>query len=154
MPSLITPGYVPNNCQSNDQRAVHARIEAIQTNQPVTPNTLKYIDEFVRLLTAGMRHRLTPVDVDAVWDKQSRPSQRQLLTKALTWSQPNRVNKAFMKKEAYGEIKDPRVISTINPQDKLNYSRFMYAVTDWLKDHTWYAFGLTPALEIVTGKLC
>lgn len=50
-----------------------------------------------------------------------------------------------MKKEAYGNVKDPRIISTINGTDKREYSRYIYAFTDTvLKNKKWYAFGKTP----------
>jgi hypothetical protein len=63
-----------------------------------------------------------------------------------------------MKREAYGKITDPRNISTFPPLVKLDYSRFIYAVTDYMKgkpQFSWYAFGRTP-IEIAgaVARIC
>jgi hypothetical protein len=104
------------------------------------------------------RKRLHPVDPEEVAVRQDRPTQRRILELAFTL--PNlrnlrrRRTKNFIKPEPYPKPNHPRIISTIEEEDKALWSMFMYALSDELKDakdesgeryHKWYAFGQTPA---------
>ena len=99
--------------------------------------------EFIEFLIPEA-HSLDPVDYEYVLDRQNRPTQRRTLG-TLT-GVPDRKIKSFLKKECYQDVKPPRVISTINGDDKNEYSRYIYAFTnEILKKQPWYAFGRTPA---------
>lgn len=51
----------------------------------------------------------------------------------------------FMKAETYQDVKDPRNISTIPANTKLNYSSYLYSFVDnVLNSQSWYAFSKTP----------
>lgn len=98
--------------------------------------------EFAELLIPRP-HILDPAVLDEVYAKQNRPSQRRILEQSET-ERPRRIAKSFMKREAYGDVKDPRPITTINGPDKRDYSMFIYPISDILKTTDWYAFGKTP----------
>lgn len=150
MAPIVNNAISPDPTLGNEQRCVDKRIrELAQDELPLTPDIVQYTTEFVGLVVPeSMRHTLTPVEEDIVYERQSRPTQRRLLAEAglLCWQGLRRVVKAFMKKEAYGKFTDPRNISTINPKDKLEYSRFVYSVAETLKKTKWYAFGQTPKM--------
>ena len=111
--------------------------------------------EFAEMMMP-IANTLHPTEVSEVWDRQIRPSQRSLLRRAIM-SGPyvKRVLNVFLKREAYGEPKDPRIISTINPVDKQDYSRYMYAFAEVLKTTPWYAFGKSN-FEVANrvGQIC
>lgn len=149
----FVPGcYSPDDSLGNDKAAVKGRITDVKAppDLVITPFIQKCMDEFVEFLVPQeKRHKHYPVDLDEVYDRQSRPAQRQLLAKAETavGNPSGGPVKTFQKSEAYGKPSEPRIISTINEIDKLHYSAFSYAFNKCLRATAWYAFGKTP-LEI------
>jgi hypothetical protein len=145
--------YAPDSCKSNDKAFVQGRILDVKpADTEVSASMLAYMQEFIELLIpeeqVGSGH---PVDLDTVYDKQARPSQRAILNSAAlsARSSSKQPIQSFVKKEAYGSPNDPRGISTVPGVNKLNYSRFMYAFTEVLRATCWYAFALSP-LAIAT----
>jgi hypothetical protein len=86
---------------------------------------------------------MTPATIDEVYERQNRPSQRAILDRSLVEEGRDGI-KSFVKREAYGKITDPRIISTIDGVLKREYSQFIYPVADHLKTQEWYAFGKVP----------
>jgi hypothetical protein len=149
MQPLLDGGFVPDVCKNNEQRMVDKRVkEPTCVDKPVTKFVLDCMDEFImRLVPKERQHTLHPVDVEEVYARQSKPSQRAILAEA-EHTRSTGVTSQFVKREAYGSINDPRGISTICGPDKRDYARFMYAFTDEvMKPQKWYAFGKTP-LEV------
>jgi len=146
MAPLVYNGYVPVCSKSNDERMVKARITSLASKATATPLMFSLMDEFVdRLIPDEIKGMGLPTDLDEVWERQARPAQRRILEEAdLLDAAPLREASSFMKKEAYGEVKDPRPITTINGVDKRDYSTFCYAFAEHLKKMPWYAFGKTP----------
>jgi len=144
MSPIIDGSYGPDKTAENEKRAVLKRIEEPKNDANMTPFIAKCIDEFVNLLVP-VPHTLYPLDFEQIPEHFTKPVQR---------LQYNNVNesgfgfahriKAFLKAEAYGKPAAPRIISTINDHDKMHYSRFQYAVSEWLKQFKCYAFGRTP----------
>lgn len=145
MAPIVNDALAPDLTKGNEERSINERVVNLQSEElPVTPDLIKYMAEFVEHIIPEP-HTVVPVDESVVVDKQSRPNQRYLIRLAgYLGHGVKRVVKAFMKREAYGKYTDPRNISTINPKDKLQYSRVVYAVTEVLKEQPWYAFGKTP----------
>jgi hypothetical protein len=146
MAPLLPECYAPASCLHNEQVAVDKRITSVAAKAlRMTPFLSAAIQEFLALLlpTPGQLH---PKEQDEVYDRQARPSQRRLLDEACVAGEPERRVEAFVKKEAYDSPKDPRIISTINPVDKLAYSAFIYSFADVLADQPWYAFSKTPSM--------
>lgn len=145
MSPLVNLAFAPDRTLGNEQRSIDKRIKEIAVApMPITPEFVRYVDEFAAQIfpESGV---LVPVDEEEVWEKQNRPSQRAILEEASCVDEIlKRVSKTFMKAEAYGSEKDPRIISTINPKDKLQYSMVVYAMAEVLKKQHWYAFGRTP----------
>jgi hypothetical protein len=156
MHPIVDGCYAPDMVVANLEQAVKGRIRNVMSEPVLDPFLIKVIDEFCErflsstgLITGdeiSMKGTLVPVEIEEVYDKQNRPTQRRIFDEA-EFSQAKRIGKSFMKREAYGKISDPRIITTINGVDKLNYSRFIYAIADMLKMKEWYAFGKNP-LEI------
>nr|APG76470.1 hypothetical protein [Hubei noda-like virus 3] len=159
MQPLIDLGWVPDSCYNNDKRAAEARVLALadakrKKRKPKKDGKTDFdgisrfdstcMDEFIQLLLMGEKHFLSPCSVADVYEKQDRPTQRRILDRA-QHENSNSIAANFGKKEAYGKPTDPRMITTINPKDKLEYSQFIYPLADMLKKHDWYAFGKSPA---------
>lgn len=144
MSPILDRAAAPILDRGSEERAVKGRIKDVKPRElPADSFTEQCMGEFVQLLCGNTN--LEPVSPDEVWAKQDRPSQQRILADAENLSSPDRRISSFIKKEA-GELgKDPRIISTINGQDKLHYSRYTYALSAMMKDVPWYAFGLTPA---------
>lgn len=141
---IVNNAVVPDCTLGNEQQCVEERINKVKNPElEMTPQLMGYMIEFSKLLfpRAGMH---VPADEDEVWERQARPAQQRILDEAQQIDEPNRIVKAFQKKEAYIKVNDPRNISTINGKDKLEYSRYMYAFSEQLKTQPWYAFAMTP----------
>jgi len=144
MSPIVNEAFAPDRTLGNEERSIDKRVKEIAVAPlPITPEFLRYVDEFATHIfpEAGI---LVPVDEEEVWNRQSRPTQRKILEQASCLDQVEKITKTFLKAESYGSEKDPRTISTINPKDKLSYSRVVYAMADVLKGQHWYAFGRTP----------
>jgi hypothetical protein len=143
--SQICPGaYVPIRSIENEAEAVDGRIEKVKSNATLSGKGLSYAKEFITHLAAGKKHTLTSQTFDEVWEKQPRPTQRRTLLDSLCfWRSPKRVV-SFLKAEPYLGPKSPRVISTVDPKFKVEYSKDMYALSEHVKQFDWYAFGKTP----------
>jgi hypothetical protein len=144
MRPILDGGFVPDICRGNEDRFVEERVKKIKTEEmPLDMFTLNCMRDFIRKLIPTP-HRVFPTDIETVYERQSKPSQRAILAAADN-GQSNSVTKQFMKREAYGQVTDPRGISQINGVDKRDYSRYIYAFADHvLKPQAWYAFGRTP----------
>jgi hypothetical protein len=123
---------------------VEKRVIELKDKNPneMTPFLLKTMNEFIDMF-AARTGKLEPYDIDVVYERQPRPSQRQILQRA-EHGVANNTTSVFQKAEAYGKITDPRAISQINGVDKRDYSCFMYALSDAVKVFDWYAFGKNP----------
>lgn len=148
MDPIIADVYAPMKTRGNDLAAVEGRVKSVaQEDKDITATLLGYLDEFVALLVPEeLVHKAHPVDLDYVYDKQARPTQRSLLDKienlACDVSDDRVVT--FQKAEAYSGPKEPRIITTIPTTNKLHYSSFTYAFAQHMRQQKWYAFGKNP----------
>lgn len=142
MAPVLHDCFVPDHCAANSRAAIKQRVTDVQSDATVTNFMSQCMTEFVDLLFP-VKHILMPVDDDELYARQNRPSQRSILERSQTQS-PNRVGSTFLKKETYGDIKPPRIITTFNGVDKAAYSKYTYALTAYVKQQPWYAFGRTP----------
>jgi len=146
MSPLIHGAFAPLASRANEEKCVSGRITQFATKKGELRLT-EFLDrtmrEFCELLLPAA-HTMEPTTIDEVYARQARPSQQRILDESLTGAEPERKVKMFMKKEAYGEPKEPRPISTINGVDKREYSRYLYPIADLIKTCDWYAFGKTP----------
>lgn len=142
MQPLFHGAFAPDVTLGNEQRAVQKRIIDVKSEAPMTPLLYTFVKEFVeRFLPVA--HCLLPVDDDEIYERQARPSQRRILQDA-ELEPAKRMIKSFIKREAYGKLADPRIISTICGPDKRAYSQYIYPLADHLKTMPWYAFALSP----------
>jgi hypothetical protein len=143
MHPIVRGAYSPDVTEENEKRCIEGRVVEPKNDTPVIPFVSKIIDEFLEFLIPEKRI-LDPVDEEEVYNRQPRPTQRRTL-EAGQYSEPERIVKMFIKKEAYPGVKDPRPISQINGTDKANYSKYIYAFVDEIiKPCHWYAFGKSP----------
>lgn len=159
MQPLVAGGcYAHTNTRDNGAWAVEARITNLKKEaKPLSTFATDVVIEFVSLLTE--QGPLVPQDFEEVFDAQKRPTQKVIAVEGgQSGSHIDNTVKSFVKKEAIQGIKDPRVISTLPPLTKMEYSRYMRSVGDHLKQYDWYAFK-TPAQvaerigEMLSGKL-
>lgn len=143
MSPILHGAFSPADSKANEEWCIKRRITDFKRGPlNTTPYLANLQDEFVELLVP-CPHQLSPTDLDEVYARQDRPSQRQILERA-EHERPRRIAKSFIKREAYADAKDPRPITTINGPDKRDYSMFVYPISALLKDVPWYAFGQTP----------
>lgn len=144
MHPIIPGAYIPQRCRGNEEAAVRERVTNVaSTIQPDT-FTLGLMREFAEMLIPEP-HRLHPGSLEEVWERQDRPTQRAIIDKANSLAFLKRTNQFFMKAESYGTTKPPRVISTVNPKDKVSYSQIIYAFGAVFDDQPWYAFSKKPS---------
>jgi len=150
--------YVPTRSAANDAAFVRHRIEKVANTVQPPPKYKMYIREFVERMMPNERCGYgAPVTYEEVMYRQSRPTQMAIISRVIGWmfaakeavAKPYR---SFMKAEP-GAL--PRAITTIDGRDKIEYSRFMYAMSDELASKPWYAFSKTPRqLSEAVVKLC
>lgn len=154
MTPFVDACYAPDRSLGNEQRAVKARIVDVKSESGLDSFLIQVVKEFVQKLLP-LAHLLQAVDVDQVYDKQDRPTQRSILDEACVTGNPKRIAKVFIKAEAYAKPADPRIITTYNGVDKLAYSRYIYPLADYLKRFDWYGFGHVPRdLSIRVAQIC
>jgi hypothetical protein len=145
LPIVAGGGFAPLKTEGNDDRAVASRVEKFQGRRLPNPTPFLHavMREFAELLFPEP-HILAPWSIEDVGERQVSARQRRdfaLFSEQL----PTQVTKTFIKPEAYDTEKDPRIISQINPVDKIEYLAFMYPLSEFMKKFSWYAFGKTPA---------
>jgi hypothetical protein len=147
MNPLMLGSAVPRMCRDSEIEAVNERVLKIKSLKlPLTSKHTQYIREFVGLILGKVAGTLEPLLAEDVFDRQKRPNQRVLLQQAdsLDFSDDGK-NSTFLKRESYSEEKPPRIITTLPSSIKLEYSQYLYAVSDLvIKPCRWYAFGKTP----------
>lgn len=144
MSPLVHGAYAPALNLSSEVAAIEGRLTKLVSNHKVTAQHQFYYNEFISRVVGGARHTLIPVEDDYIYEMQNRPSQRVILEAANGQNSGRPYLSTFVKKEAYGKISDPRIISTLRPTDKLEISRLMYSLGDWIKQFPWYGFSKTP----------
>jgi len=150
MSPIILGCYAPVKAKSNDQATVQGRVLDVKPsdNIEITDYDLILMQEFTeRLVPDRLAGTGVPYGVEEVYERQPRPTQRRILD-AASMSTHITVDEdinCFQKSESYGDVKDPRNISTVPKEPKLHYSSYMYSFTDTiLKIQPWYAFAMTP----------
>jgi len=144
MNPIMMGAYAPDRSEGNEQRAIDERVIKVASDVTATPVMLVFMREFVEQLIP-VPHQLHPVSIDEVFARQPKPSQQAILNQAVDLYEQPRVAKTFLKAETYPDCKDPRIITTYNGNDKLQYSRYCYTYADDVLHHTpWYAFSRTP----------
>ena len=144
MRPLVNAAYAPDRCAANDRECIKERVTKPASDKVATRRLARFFREFAERVipVPGSFH---PVGVDEVHEKQARPTQRHLIdVAAMAGRFYSAVNKFFTKAEAYQKPGPPRPIVIKDPQTKLDYSRYMYALSDGIKAAAWYAFSRTP----------
>jgi len=143
MKPLYDGAFAPSLTRGNEQRSIDKRVNAVKDKTQLSPFLYKVIREYVDKLVP-IKHTLHPYGEEELQERQKTPAQRRILEVADFTDTPDRVAKAFGKRECYPNIADPRNITTINGVDKRAYAYFIYAFAATLKEFDWYAFGKTP----------
>jgi len=158
MAPFVNDGYVPTKTKGNEERAVEGRVKEVRP--PVLPISSlldNIMDEFVTHLFPTP-HILAPVTPDEVLEHQHRPTQRNIIFRALfspIYHMKRKITTFFLKAESYAKPADPRIICVMDPTTKLESSTYLYPIADFLKQQPWYAFGKSPE-EIATrvSEIC
>lgn len=160
MSPVIDEGFTPVDSASNDAAAVIGRIKEVESKVKSNAQTERAMDSFIRQFRkrCGLRENdfLQPSTFEEVFDKQDTPAQRRILQMAATsgkWFK--NVYRTFMKREAYGDVKDPRIITTFPDSEKLRRSYYSYPLAECCKSMPWYGFGKEPtAVAEAVASLC
>lgn len=159
-PLVVGKCFAFDQTRANDAQGIEGRIKQPRREADPTPlgeNQLLHQKEFIDFLAP--ENPLTPLDFDVVWERQSRPSQRRLLEEALLSAGPSdrETVKSFIKAESYAKVTDPRIITIIGAIPKVRYSRYIYALSDYLraKELLWYSVAKTPkAVAHRVAEIC
>jgi len=160
MSPLMPAAFVPTKSLSNERAGVVGRVERPGVHASQTPPATKFLlrcmEEFATCMFPE-EHTLVPFDVDEVYLRQDRPTQRAILDRAeMEDPYSDKTLQTFVKAEAYQSVKEPRIITTYPGGLKREYSRYLYAVADFVVHHCkWYAFGKPPVkLASLVAKIC
>jgi len=145
MNPIIDGGFSPDKCENNELRAVSSRVTNLKKVAEVPPTLFvsNCMDEFLKEIAATLDHKLIPCEVETVYEKQNRPSQRTILDLG-QHREASRDAKEMNKNEAYGNPTNPRPITMLDGSNKRVYAQFIYPLAEHLKKFQWYAFGKTP----------
>nr|WKV33382.1 MAG: RNA-dependent RNA polymerase [Riboviria sp.] len=147
-PVVTGAAVFPRRSYNNDTQAVVGRIDNVRNTTKPKGAYVKYMREFVRAFPAA---KLDPLSISEVIEIQNRPTQRARSEQAKPWVGNSELTvKAFMKKESYQKISDPRNISTCTTSHTLNLSTYTYQAKKIFQTYDWFVPGLKPA-EIVNA---
>jgi len=139
----------PADDGASQAMAITRRVLRLES-APETPSAFmrQVVDDFVKYLVP-QPHTVDPVLYEEVWAQQDRPMQRALLASAAAGVDTDPRIKSFVKKESGLEFSDPRLISTIPPAVKADYSAYVMAAARRLRAFEWNMVGKTP-IQIAT----
>lgn len=143
-------GFVPARSVGNGAWAVKARITDVNARLQELPDTYRgHADEFIKLFYGPALGKLAPITANDVADRQRKPGQIKRASVAL-WvvgavaKGTDLLLKSFLKAEAYADVKDPRIISTLPHEHILAWSCYTLPLADHMKTLPWYGFGKHP----------
>jgi len=143
---FIAGASSPTTCVANDKACIKMRITDV-TNTATPPKEFDtFADEFIEMVVPDHEaHTLNPVEIDEVYERQPRPTQRATLRRSWLYSAKRVVVGAFQKHECYGKQAPPRNISVMPGDAKLRGSRYMYAMAkNVFYRLRFYAFSKNP----------
>jgi hypothetical protein len=149
----IGPTFMPGNVgpaksYNNDRCFVKNRVEKVRNTEPNVPAIFrKYAAEFRGFLVPEYKvHTGVPFPIEQILEWQNRPTQLDGWEAAKSTSGMHKfMVKVFQKAETYGKLGYPRGISTVNADDRVRYSCYVYAFYYGIMKYClWYAFGLNP----------
>jgi hypothetical protein len=146
MSPLVHSAYCPVNEVASEERAKVGRVDNLRQPEPrYHAFREQCIREFAEFVVGGCR--LAPVQYETIEAKQIGAAQRVSLRKATVQGKMDRrVTKCFIKAEAYGGVKDPRIITTFDDKVKLGMGHFTLALSEHCKRFEWYGPGKTPVV--------
>lgn len=141
---VVDSCYAADCCSANEVASVAKRIVGVANDVQASPAMANFFRELAALLFPR-EHEAVPVTLDEVWERQCSQAQRNLLRRANV-SGPNvsSTRSSFMKRQAEGKPTDPRVITTIPPTEKLEYSSYTYVASKLLASTKFYASSCPP----------
>jgi len=145
MDPLLPEAFCFDQTRGNAQRAVERRVTRLASvpSPPLPAFERRIMEEFI--LKIAQPGSIIPVDEFEVSLRQGRPAQQRILAQAADQGPLGLVATvlAFLKKEvgAYG---DPRIISPVEAQLKMDFSQFTYALSDIVEKFAWCGLGKTP----------
>lgn len=143
MNPIIHGAYGPSHSHYSNIAAVQGRLTKLHKETTLSQAHINIIMRIIEHLVPEP-HVLHLSSVETIYEHQKRLTQRNILDAAIDLGPSKPFSSCFVKKEAYGNVKDPRIISQLKPQHKLEWSQILYSVSDWIKQFPWYAFGKTP----------
>jgi hypothetical protein len=147
MSPLINDGFNPGRTEANERECVEGRINIPQSfvksqDLSMTEFLSTCMDDF---LVHFPPDSCIPLDHKDIPDTFSKPSQHKLFADTeVVVGRSDKTCKDFIKAECYGNVKPPRVITTIQTVDKNEWTRFTYPSAMLFKTQPWYGFSKTP----------
>lgn len=153
-PLVSGSAFAPLVSEGNEATAVKRRVLDIANDAEVDHRVDKYIDEFVDMFLQKLglqRNSLYRHDFQKMWDTQCSAAQRRQIEQVIAAADMEQSATAFLKREPYPELKEPRIITNFHGTDKTSYSLFIYALSAVTKQAHWYGFVEPAELE---RKIC
>uniref|UniRef100_A0AAU7L0R5 RNA-directed RNA polymerase n=1 Tax=Zeugodacus cucurbitae noda-like virus 2 TaxID=3159466 RepID=A0AAU7L0R5_9VIRU len=141
-PILTNAAIFPRESFNNDVQAIEGRVNNIRNNVNPSSKYHMYRREFIEAFGRG---QCVPVSMSDVIERQDKPLQKIRCEKNKMWCRCQKFHvKAFMKKESYMKVTDPRNISTCTPSHTMTLSTYTYAAKEIFKRYDWFVPGRTP----------
>jgi hypothetical protein len=154
---IISGGLSPMKSMANEACAVMGRVLKIAHKEKNARPDSPEVREFFLSKLVPEAHRTGPKSIENVLESQKAPGQRRIIDQAKDLGYETILIDTFLKAETYtaDKIKEPRLISTLPPVSKVEYSRYTLAAAETLKQQPWYAFGRVPRdIAIRVGEIC
>jgi len=142
---LYDAAHSPTRCKANDLACVEGRVTSVKSDKKMTAKIRKFALEFIEEYFRPWKGDLLLFDVDALYKKQTRPTQRNILDDAMMGLNERNDIRSFQKAEKYGKWTHPRNISPVDARTKVVASRFQYAIAVIMKEALrGYTSGMDP----------
>lgn len=145
-PPLDVGGGIVAVNEQTEETTYRDRLKDFQPSKPVPFPHPELLDEFIHHFITPLQ----PLTVDQVYEQQNRPSQRAANIKNDPTNSLGGINlKSFGKVEVIAQGAATRNILTVDPDHRINYSRYTLPLSKSLLRFPWSAFGKAP-LDICT----
>lgn len=151
MKPFTVGAYVPTKTRATELLSIHDRVTSpsVGDDFKISHFVVNCINEYVGIIVGSDKHTLVPVDLEEIYERQHRPSQRAILNEGCLdiGADEEKFVRTFLKGESKRSLKPPRNVSTESPENKVIYSAYMYALMNFFADRhrfPWYAFNKDP----------
>lgn len=144
-PLTDNPAIIAGISYNNEVAGAQGRVEWVCNTKIPPSNFIKYAQDFAAAVVPvpGVG---VPDTMEDVWLHQTLPAQRGRLDRVWNWthSQATLTVRPFIKREAYANPNDPRIISQVSSSHQALLSQYTHSMKRHLRNFNWYGPGKNP----------